>query len=169
VAAADVLWERESGDDDGGGAVGAEAGMGRSPAEAPAGSIPVATHRYEHVDDLPVLVDVTPYAVDLDVGLIHEPPVTGRVPAEPSGIRQQRCKPLYAAVDRDVIDLHIAPSQQLLDIAVDRPYRKYRRTATTITSAGNRKPANAEHDAGAGCRRVGSLTVTSCAIHNRPI
>jgi len=89
------------------------------------------------------------------------------VPEEPSRIRQQRCEPLYPAVDRDVIDLHTALSQQLLDVPVDGPYRKYERTATTITSAGNRKPANAERDAGRGRRRVESLTVTSGQIHNR--
>jgi hypothetical protein len=56
--------------------------------EEPPCRVAVAAGRDQHVDDLPVLVhrsvDVTPNAVDLDVGLIAEPPVTRRVPAEPA-------------------------------------------------------------------------------------
>jgi hypothetical protein len=35
-----------------------------------------------------------------------------------------------------------------------------------MTSAGTRKPANADRDA-SGCRRLDSLTGRSCPIHNR--
>ena len=45
-----------------------------------------------------------------------------------------------------MIDVHSTLGQQLLDVAVGRPYRRYHRTATEITSRGNLKPANAEAD-----------------------
>ena len=48
----------------------------------------------QHVNDLPVLihspVQVPSPAGDLDVGLIHEPPVPGSVPQRPGGIGEQR-------------------------------------------------------------------------------
>jgi len=51
----------------------------RSSEESP-GGIGVAVSRDERVDDLPVLVDgpvhVPPHAVDLDIRLIHKPPIT---------------------------------------------------------------------------------------------
>jgi hypothetical protein len=54
---------------------------GQRLAEEPAGSVGIPADRHQHVDDLAVLVDravdVSPDAVDLDLGLIHEPPVTG--------------------------------------------------------------------------------------------
>ena len=130
---------------------------GQRPAEEPAGSIPVATLRYEHVDDLPVLVDgpidVTPYALDLDAGRIHEPPVTGRVPAEPSRIGQQRYKPLYPAVDRDVIDLHTALSQQLLDVPVGQAVPQIPAHRHDDHVSRETETRNAERDAG----RAGEL------------
>ena len=36
-----------------------------------------------------------------------------------------------------------------------------------MTSAGNRKPVNADRDTNTRCRRVVNLTGTSCPIHNR--
>jgi hypothetical protein len=47
-----------------------------------------------------------------------------------------------------VINVEAAFSEQLLDIPSDRAYRRYQRTARTITSGGNRNPANS--DAGTG-------------------
>jgi len=92
------------------------------PLEESAGRVSVSAGRDQHVDDLPVLVNgpvhVAPHAIDLDVRLVHEPPVTGRVPAEPGGIREQRCEPLYPAQDRDVIDLDTAFDQQFLHVAL---------------------------------------------------
>ena len=66
-------------------------------------------------------VHIPPHAVDLDVGLVDEPPVTRRVPGEAGRIGQQRREPLHPAVDRDVIDLDTAFGQQFLDVAVDIP------------------------------------------------
>ena len=76
----------------------------------------------QHVDDLSVLVDraVAPPAGDLDVGLIHEPPVTGGVPHQPGGVGEQRGEPLHPPVDGYVVDGDAALSQQLLQIAVGR-------------------------------------------------
>ncbi len=47
-------------------------------------------------------------------------------------------------VDRDVIDRDTTLGEQLLDITVGQPVPQYYRTATEITSRGNRRPANAE-------------------------
>jgi hypothetical protein len=49
-----------------------------------------------------------------------------------------------APVYRDVIDLDATLGQQLLDIAVRQSVARYQRTATVITSSGNRNPANAD-------------------------
>jgi hypothetical protein len=54
------------------------------------GGIRVPTHRHEHVDNLPILVDrpvhIPPHAVDLHIRFIDEPAVTRRVPGEPGGV-----------------------------------------------------------------------------------
>jgi hypothetical protein len=42
------------------------------------------------------------------------------------------------------------------------PNRRYQRTATTITSGGNRNPANADRDDGGMRRHAVSLTGTAC-------
>jgi hypothetical protein len=63
-------------------------------------------------------VDEAPRAVDLDVGLVDEPAVTGRVPGEPGGVGQQRGEPLHPAVDRHVVDLDPAFAEQFLHVAV---------------------------------------------------
>src|SRR6266516_7899862 len=95
---------------------------GQRPPQEPAGSLRVPTGRDQHVDDLPVLVnrpiDVSPPAVDLDVRLVDEPPIAGRVPAEPGNIGEQRREPLYPAKDRDVVDLDTTFDQQLLHVVV---------------------------------------------------
>ena len=44
----------------------------------------------------------------------------------------------------------------------DRPQHRYHRTATTMASAGNRKPANAEQDGASGREREDNFTGTSC-------
>jgi hypothetical protein len=79
-------------------------------------------HLDEHVDDLAELVDrpihVPPPAGDLHIGLVHLPAVTDHVPARPSSLGQQRREPQHPPVDRDVVDLHTALSQQLLNVAV---------------------------------------------------
>jgi len=100
------------------------------------------------VDDLPILVDgsvdVAPDAVDLDVCLVDEPPVTRCVAGEPGGIGQQRREPLYPSEDRDVVHLDTAFEQQLLDVGVGQVVPQVPRIATTIRSRGNRNPAKAD-------------------------
>ena len=53
---------------------------GQGSLEEPAGAVAVTPGGTEHVDDLPALVegpvDVAPDTVDLDIGLIDNPPVT---------------------------------------------------------------------------------------------
>jgi hypothetical protein len=43
-----------------------------------------------------------------------------------------------------VIDLDPTLDKELFDVAVERPNRRYQRTARTMISGGNRNPANAE-------------------------
>jgi dihydropteroate synthase len=52
-----------------------------------------------------------------------------------------------------VVDLDAALGQQLFDVAVRQAKRRYQRTASTITSGGKRKPANADRVARAGRER----------------
>jgi hypothetical protein len=60
--------------------------------EEPPGGLRVATHGYEHVDDLPELIDraveVAPPASHLHIGLVHEPAVTNSMPAGPGSLGQ---------------------------------------------------------------------------------
>jgi hypothetical protein len=66
------------------------------------------------------------------------------VPGEPGRVDQQRAEPPHPPVDGDVINLDAALGKQLLNVPVGQPKRRYQRTASTITSGGNRNPANAE-------------------------
>jgi hypothetical protein len=78
----------------------------------PAGAVGVAAGGDEHVDDLPVLVDgavdVAPDTVDLDLRLIHEPPITGERRANLAASANSGVNRYTPAVDRDVIDLDTA-------------------------------------------------------------
>jgi hypothetical protein len=71
---------------------------------------------------LTVLVDraiqVGPPASDLNVGLVHEPPITGRVPRRSRDVDGLRRERLYPPIHRDMVDGDAALGQQLLDIAV---------------------------------------------------
>jgi hypothetical protein len=62
----------------------------------PASGSQVAARGDTHIDDLAVLVDravdLAPPARDLQVGLIHVPPVTDRVATRPRPVDQQRGK-----------------------------------------------------------------------------
>ena len=71
---------------------------------------------------------------------------------------------LHPPVDGDVIDLDTALGQQFLDIAVGQAIARVPRTATTMTSLGNRKPANAEKDGAGGREREDNFTGTTCPI-----
>jgi hypothetical protein len=53
-------------------------------------------------------VHIAPDAVDFDVGLIDEPPVTRRVPSKAGRFSEQRREPLHPPVDGDVVDLDAA-------------------------------------------------------------
>jgi hypothetical protein len=52
-----------------------------------------------------------------------------------------------------VVDFDTPLDQELLDVAEERPYRRYERTARTMISGGNRNPLNAELGT-AGTRRA---------------
>jgi hypothetical protein len=99
--------------------------VAESAGEEPAGGGGVPLLGQQYVDDLPVLVDgpveVPPPAGDLDVGLVHEPPVAAGVPQWAGGVSEQRGEPLHPPVHRDVVGLDTALGQQLLDIPVGQP------------------------------------------------
>jgi hypothetical protein len=83
----------------------------------------------------------------LSIGLVDKPLTTRRVPGEAGGVGEQRREPLYPAADGDVIDVHSAFGQQCFSVTEGKP-ESHQRTATAITSAGNRNPANAEDATG---------------------
>lgn len=88
---------------------------------------------------------IGPLSGHLDIGLIDEPPTTGSVAAWPRRLDEFRGKALDPPVDGDVVNSDCALGRQLLDVAVGQSLeRKYQRTATAITSRGNRRPANTE-------------------------
>jgi len=49
-----------------------------------------------------------------------------------------------------VVDLDTALGEELLEVAVGQPKRRYQRTASTIASDGKQKPANADRAMGEG-------------------
>ncbi len=71
--------------------------------------------RDQDVDDLAVLVDravqIYPLSGDLDMGLVHKPPIPSGVPAGSCRVDQQRSEPLHPPVDRDVVHLDTAFGQ----------------------------------------------------------
>jgi hypothetical protein len=92
------------------------------PGEEPASRRRIPLLAGQHVDDLPELVDrpvqVAPPTADLEIRLIHPPPVADRVPAGTRGVSEQRGEPLHPPVHGDVVDLDAALGQQLLRIPV---------------------------------------------------
>jgi hypothetical protein len=79
--------------------------------EKPAGGREIPFLRDEDVDDLTELVSrpvqIDPSSGDFDVCLIHEPSITGRVPAGSCRVDQQRCEPLRPPVHAHMIDLDV--------------------------------------------------------------
>jgi len=63
-------------------------------------------------------IDVTPYTGDLDVGLVHEPPVTDRVATGSSCVDKFWCEVLYPPVNGDVINVDASFGEELLNVAV---------------------------------------------------
>jgi hypothetical protein len=88
----------------------------------PVSSLGVPPWRDEHVDDLPELVDRAvdgaPLASHLHVGFVRVPAIANQVPTRPGGVGQQWREALHPPVDRDVVDLHAALGQELLDVAI---------------------------------------------------
>jgi hypothetical protein len=66
------------------------------------------------------------------------------MPKRTGGVGEQRREPLHPPVHRHVVDIDAARGQQLLDVPIREPVPGYERTATVITSDGNRKRGNAE-------------------------
>jgi hypothetical protein len=97
--------------------------------------------------------------------LVDVAPITWRVTGETSGVGQQRGEPLHPPVDGDMVDLDTAFDQQFLHVSVRGLKRRYHRTATTITSGGNRYPANADFGGGKRRARSDSFTGQACLEH----
>ena len=128
--------------------------------EEPAGRRGVPLFGQQHVDDLPELVDrpiqVPPPASDLHIGLIHEPPIPDRVPTRPGGLGEQRREPRHPPVDRDVVDVHAALGQQLLDIPVGEAVAEIPAHRERDHLRWNWNPANADRSTfGRAARRRG--------------
>ena len=63
------------------------------------------------------------------------------MPAGPGDVDQLGAEPLHPPVDRDVIHDDAAFGKEILHVAVGQAVRRYQRTASMITSGGNRNPA----------------------------
>jgi len=113
-------------------------GPGRAdgPLKDPTGRPQITPWGDEHVDDLPELidrtVDVAPPTGDLHIRLVDLPAITDGMAAWPGSLGQQGREALDPPVDGDVVDLHAAFGQQLLDVAV-------RQAVTQV-------PAHRQHD-----------------------
>jgi hypothetical protein len=111
------------------------------PFEEPAGCHRVTPRGHEHVNDLADLINrpvhVLPPASDLHVRLVHEAAASHGVPARASRLGQQRREPLHPPVHGDMVDLDPALGEQLFNVAVGQPKRRYQRTARTTTSGGS--------------------------------
>ena len=115
--------------------------------EAPGGRM-ARRRGQQDVDDLAMLVDrpvqVGPLAGGLHVRLIDEPPVTRSVAAWPGRLDELRGEALDPSVDGDGSTVTMRSTSSSSTSRWDRPYRRYQRTATEMTSGGNRKPAKDE-------------------------
>jgi len=109
--------------------------------EEPACRSDIAAARDERVDHLAVLVDrpvdVPPNAADLQVGLVHEPPLANGMAAGPGGIDHERRKVLHSPVQAHVVNLDPVRAEKLLEVPVGQAERKCQRSANRITSGGN--------------------------------
>ena len=96
----------------------------------------------EYVDDLAMLVNrslhVAPFPGDVDVGFVDEWEAANRVSARSCRIDQHGSETLDPAVDRDVIHFGTAFGEKIFNVAVRQPVSGYQRTASMITSGGNR-------------------------------
>jgi len=86
------------------------------------GGLEVSPLGYEHVDDLPVLVngavDVSPGPGDLHVGFIDKPVATHAVAARPSRVDEQWREPLDPKEQGHVVDLDATFGQQFFQIPI---------------------------------------------------
>jgi hypothetical protein len=139
---------------------------GDGPLEESPGRGGISASRHEHVDDLSVLVDgpvdIAPDAVDLDVRLVDVPPVARGVAGEPGRVGQQRREALH---HRNTVTWSTSAPRSTSSSSISRKERlnrRYQRTATTITSDGNRNPANADFGGSPGRGRFDDFTAQAC-------
>jgi hypothetical protein len=103
----------------------------------------------QDVDDLTALVyrreQIPPPPRDLHTSPV-EPPVTWCLPARSSSLDELGSEALHPPKATDVIHRAPALGEQLLHVAAGQAVPQIPAHATTITSGGNRKPANAEDE-----------------------
>jgi hypothetical protein len=89
--------------------------------EEPAAGCQLPLLRHQHVDDLAILIDrpvqIHPPPGDLHVRLVHEPAITGGVPAGSCRVDQQRGEPLHSPIDSHMVDVDATLGQQFLDVS----------------------------------------------------
>jgi hypothetical protein len=85
--------------------------------------------------------------------------------SESGSVGQQRSEPPHPSEHRDVVNLDATVDQQFLNVAIGQMKRRYQRTATTITSGGNRNPADADFGGSHGRKRVDDFTAQVCLDH----
>jgi hypothetical protein len=83
-------------------------------------------------------VHIPPDAADLHVGLVDEPAVTYRMAARPGSVDNERGEVLHPPLQGGVVGLDPALRGEFLEIAVGQAEAQYQRTASKITSGGNR-------------------------------
>ena len=97
--------------------------------------------------------------------------------AGPGCLGEQAGEAEHPPVDGDVVDLGTAFGEQFLDIAVRQTEARLPADASTITSDGKQKPANAERAMGLGrglvlmatvCLLEGSVTAAATAPLRTP-
>jgi hypothetical protein len=79
----------------------------------------------QNIHDLPDLVngaiEVDPPTGDRDRGFVHEPAISWSVPARLSRVDEPGRETLHPAVDRHVINVNTALSQQLFPVSIGEP------------------------------------------------
>src|ERR687894_381652 len=90
-----------------------------------------------------IAVQIYPLPGNLDIDLIHEPPITGGMPARSCRVDEQWGEPLHPAGDANVVDLPSAFGQQLFNIAVGQSVTEIPTHCKHDHLRRDRKPVNA--------------------------
>jgi hypothetical protein len=126
-----------------------------------------------HVDDLAALVDrprdVPPAAADRHRRLVHRPAISNTMTAG-SGRAASASGGVKPSTHREPVRWSTSTLRSASRSSTSRkdsPTRSYQRTASTITSAGRRKPAKADRVAGPGRGRRALISAVSLLGRSR--